>query len=628
MLQYIRNNIQGTLAKIVIAIIAVPFAAFGIDSLFSGGGPQDVAKVNGEEVSEFELAGAIQLRQRQLLNAMGNNIDPDRLEESRLRQPALDSLIDKKLMLQSADKLGIKINEPTVDQQIIAMEDFKQEGTFSPEIFQSVLQSNGWTPRTFKQLLSEELALRFLNTGLATTDFVVDTELQQLVGLSEQKRTFRYLTVPVEKVKSSVTVSQQDVDAFYQQNQQQYKTEPTVKLHYLSLLLEDFYTPISDDQLKVEYDREVADFTINERRRASHILLEINDSQAEAEALALAKKIRDEFNAGTNFAELAEKYSKDLGSASAGGDLGYSSGEDFGTKFDGALFALAEKNTLGEPVITDAGVHLIMATEIERDEAPSFEQRKVAISERLQKQKAEPEFLKKVETLKDLVFNSQGLQDAAEEMKLELKSSDWLTRTGDKGLFASNSLMAAAFSSDVLGEGNNSEVIEVSPGEYRVVSVLEHRPSEVKPLAEIEGDIRKQLLAEAAAEKTTSIADGFLGDFKKGESIEEIAKKHSYDWQLVNGETRYSAAVPREVLNFAFDLAPYKQGKVDDAAILSLRNGDAVVLYLEDVIYGQLDEMADNRRKSIVSSIERSRGNSIVNSFQDYIKKNADIKIH
>jgi len=114
MLQDIRKNSQGTLAKIIVGIIVVAFAGFGIESILLGGGGSAVAEVNGEEITPQELQQAVNNQKRQLISMMGENLDPAMLDDQLLSQQAMQTLISRKLLVQSADDMGLTVSDTQV----------------------------------------------------------------------------------------------------------------------------------------------------------------------------------------------------------------------------------------------------------------------------------------------------------------------------------------------------------------------------------------------------------------------------------------------------------------------------------------------------------------------------------
>ena len=134
MLQNIRDNVQGTFAKIIMAIIIVPFALFGIDSLLSGGGVVNVAEVNGEDITEIELQQMMYIQKRNLLSRMGEAADPALLDDSLIKQQVLQQLIQEAVLLERARAADFAISDRQLDQAIINMSQFQQDGQFSPEL--------------------------------------------------------------------------------------------------------------------------------------------------------------------------------------------------------------------------------------------------------------------------------------------------------------------------------------------------------------------------------------------------------------------------------------------------------------------------------------------------------------
>ncbi len=193
MLQKIRDNVQGTLAKIIVAVIVIPFAVFGIDAFFTGGVPE-AARVNGEVITEPELAQNIELERRRLIGQMQDQVDASLLEESRLRSPVLESLIGRRLMLQVATRSGLRVGDTMLNQLIVENESFHEEGKFSQTRFRALLANNGMSPAQFKSLLREDLLVSQLMSGIETSEFVTGAELAGAARLTQQSLDARWLS--------------------------------------------------------------------------------------------------------------------------------------------------------------------------------------------------------------------------------------------------------------------------------------------------------------------------------------------------------------------------------------------------------------------------------------------------
>ena len=153
MLQTMRQSAQGTTAKIIIGLIVLSFAAFGLETLLPGGSGSAVAEVNGEEISPFALQEAVTQQKRQLVSILGDNVDPALLDDDRLRPRAIESLIQRMLLLQQAATLELAASDKQIGASITSSEVFQLNGTFSPDAYKSVLANAGYTPERFKRCL-------------------------------------------------------------------------------------------------------------------------------------------------------------------------------------------------------------------------------------------------------------------------------------------------------------------------------------------------------------------------------------------------------------------------------------------------------------------------------------------
>ena len=199
------------------------------------------------------------------------------------------------------------------------------------------------------------------------------------------------------------------------------------------------------------------------------MLSSLPDEQAKEKLASL----RERAVAGEDFAALAREYSDDVGSASSGGDLGFSAGDAFPAEFEQALAGL-EPGDVSEPLQTSSGWHLVKLVEVRVQKAPDYDEMRAAIERDLQRAAAEPQFVERSEKLADLTFNSDGLSEAAKELGLKLETSELFGRRGGEGLFADTRVIRTAFSKDVLDNAQNSELIELDSEHAVVLHLKQH----------------------------------------------------------------------------------------------------------------------------------------------------------
>lgn len=624
MLQKLRDNVQGLVAKVIMGLLIVPFAIFGIESLVGGGGPAHVAKVNGEKISEVELAQAINVQKQQLLARMGDNVQPELLDDAALRSPALDGLITQHLLKQSAESLKLRLPAQAVDQTILSMSAFQDNGKFSPERYEMLLRNQGYSTVYFKQLMQKELLINQLHSAFVSSDFVTPAELKAVAGLLQQQRSFRYLTIPIAGMADDINIGDEDAKAYYQEHSKEFLSEERVKLEYIELRAEDYYPQVDEATLKAEYDREVAALKDKVERHAAHILIETNTQRDDAQAQALVASIAQKLQAGEDFAKLAAQYSDDVGSKGNGGDLGVSGGDTFPPQFEAALAKLSVGQVTG-PVKSESGYHLIKLVGQQVAEAQPFEQRKVEIAKRLQRSEAQPELARNIEKLRDLVFNSDGLSGPAQALKTTVHASDWTDRKSTDPLLGNPKVVAAAFSNEVLKEHNNSDVIELSPDQYVVLRIKDHVEAAPKPFEEVKATIVASLKQQRVTERVASEAQQLIKQVQQGGDLAKLASAQGFTVKTAEKTARNNGAINPELLRAAFALPKVaKDGQAIDS--LQLANGDMAVVQLQEVVDGAPDSLNPGQREALLAQLQQSFGTVGFAAFLEDARAKAEIE--
>ncbi len=625
MLQDIRKNSQGTLAKIIVGVIILAFAGFGLESILLGGGSNSVAEVNGEQISPMELQQAVDNQKRQLIAMMGENLDPTMLDDQLLSQQAMQSLIQRKLLLQSAGEMGLTVSDAQVGAVVASMEQFQLDGQFSPEMYRARLGEAGFTPNSFKSAMIEDMTLGQSRSGLAGSEFATPAELELNARIVGEQRDLRYLTIPLESFVNAEVVSDEDIAAYYSENSEDFLSEEAVELDYIELLAEDFREPVEEQAILDAYQEEIVNGQYQTETRVSHILFEQRGDEDEQAFQQRIADVEARLQAGADFAEVAGESSDDIGSSSFGGDLGFTAGEAFPSEMELAIAEL-EVDSVSAPVETEAGVHLIKVTERREGEPPPLEELRAGLEEELAMSEARVELLRTVETLKDLAFNAENLDAPAAELSLEVRSSDKVSRSQSDGLFADPALITAAFSDDVLNAGHNSDVVELSRDHWVVVSVREHHRAEVMPLEQVREEIVAHITDQRARAAVEAAAIAAVRSLRGGEGVESYAKAAGFEWQVELGADRRNSMVPAEILASAFLLAPPAEGQSVVDYVVSTR-GDALVFEIDRVTAGSLDDLAEGEQRGLQQMVGAEYGQLIDNEYQQGLREAADISV-
>jgi peptidyl-prolyl cis-trans isomerase D len=621
MLQELRDKSTGMIAKVIIGFIIVIFALFGTEALFQGNAEASRAiSVNGEKITEEDILRGIQSRKQQIISRYGESVPAEYLTDEKLRQPVIDGLIQRALLAQVAKKGGLAANTATIHQELLSATAFQENGVFSQERFVQLLRYQGFTPLSYQKAVSEDTVINQLQFAIANSSFVTPTELKNIIGLSFQSRDFNYLVIPVETAEKSVTVEDKDVKAHYDANTQTYTTPEQVAVDYIELSTAELAKNITvtDEQVQKQFEQNNKAFVAKTERQAAHILLE------GAGAQKLAEEIKTKLAAGEDFAKLATEFSTDAGSKAQGGDLGFSSGDAFPAEFEAALAKL-KVNEVSAPVKTEAGVHIIKLLAERGSNAPTYEDAKAGILDQLKRTEAESQFGAKLEKLKDLAYNADSLGDVAKELGLTAQNTGLFAKTGGKDLTANNAVVTAAFSAEVLEQGNASEVIELEPSRVLVLKKTDRKPAQLQPLDAVKEQITVVVRAEKVQAFLVQQAQSVITALNSGASLADQAKALGLDAKAAAGVTRSDAATDRDVLQYAFSLASPAANKPVSGSVRTAK-GDHAVVVLSAVTLGAEDKVPAEQRASIATQLANITGEYDFKSFQSHLEEVAKIK--
>lgn len=618
MLQNIRDNSQGWIAKTIIGVIVVLMALTGVDAIINVSSDRNkAAEVNGQVIGVDELARAVDLQRRQLQQRLGEQFNASLLDENLLRKSALEGLIERNLLLQGAEQAGMRFSDAALDQLLLVTPDFQQDGRFSPERFDQVIRQMGYSRLQFRQLMQQEMLIGQLQAGIAGSHFVTDDEVTAFAALERQTRDFAHFAVKADA--SGIKISAQQLADYYAANSREFMSPEQVVIEYLELKKEAFFDQIevSDEELQPLYEQEIAN--LGEQRRAAHILLE-SDGRSDEELRTQLESLRQRIMAGEDFAALAREFSQDPGSANAGGDLGFAGQGVYEPAFEEALFAL-QVGELSAPVKTDFGWHLIRLQDVQAAEVPLLETLRPQLERELKAQKVEQRFVEVTKQLEDAAFESSDLQQPAQELGLTLQQSAAFGREGGQGIAANPQVLQAAFSDEVLLEAANSAPLELDPDTVVVLRVKEHRKSSVLPFEEVSEGLRERLAQQQAGEAARQQGEALLQALRRGEAP---ALPAGADWQRVEAATRDQPLADAAMIETVFRMPRPQSDKQPAFAGMTLSNGDYLLLRLSAVNEGALpgeEELALYRRFLV------NRGSQLdFQGYQQLLRSGADIE--
>ena len=596
MLQNIRDNSQGWIAKTIIGIIVMLLALTGFDAIFNAASnSRNAAEVNGEEISLDELNQAMNMQRRQLAQQLGGDFDPSLLDDKLVRESSLRALIDRALLLQGAQNAEFAFSESALDQLILQTPEFTVDGAFNAARFDQVIQQMGYTRLQFRELLKQEMLIGQLRAGISGSGFVTDEQIEAFARLEQQTRDFATITLPADA--AAVEVSDDEARKYYEENTDRFRSPEQVVLEYVELTKDSFFDQVeaSDEEVEQLYQQRIANLA--EQRRAAHILVEA-DGSGDADAKAKIEGIAKRLTEGEDFAALAKEMSEDPGSASEGGDLGFAGPGVYDPAFEEALYEL-EKGQVSAPVRSDFGWHLIKLLGVQSPEVPTLESMKPELVRELKAEQVEQRFVEASKQLEDTAFESSDLVQPAQELGLSVQTTEAFGREGGAdGIAANRQVIQAAFSDEVLIDGANSSVIELDPDTVVAVRVKEHLQPEVFPFDEVKVDIIAQLKRSKATEQAQEAGEQLIASLREG------GGETDREWQAVEAAARNQEGVEPAVLQQVFRMAKPQASEAPTYGSVTLPGGDFVIVRLTGVSEPKADlseEDKQNYRRFLAS---------------------------
>lgn len=621
MLQHLRDNSRGVISFILIGFLVIIFALTGVEALFNWDtSANQAAKVNGEVITETDVARAIGNQKQQMINTYGEQIPAEFLSDEYLRKPVIENLVQRKVLFQAADHSGMVIGNNYLHEQISNSQQFKNEaGAFDNNRYQQLLRNMGYTHGTYSKLLSEELVINQLQSGVSTTAFATPAQLNDVVALSFQSRDLSYVILPSAKVREGISLNDEEIQAYYNANQQSFTSDEQVAVDYISLSVPELMKDVSvtEDQVRKQYEQNLSSFVAATERHAAHILIENNNADK-------IKAVNEKLAAGEDFSKLAKEYSDDLGSKEQGGDLGFSKGDAFPAEFESALATL-KIGQVSAPVKTDAGTHFIKLLAEKGSQPPTFEEQKASVEEQLKRAEAETLFVAQLEKLRDLAYNADNLADVAQELGVKVQNSGLFERNKGKELMANTKVSSAAFSDEVLQQGNSSEVIEIDSSNVVVLKKTDYKPKQVKPIAEVREQIVNTLKDQKARGQLNDQAVKLIADLKAGAKFDELSKVNGVELKQFKAATRSNAEIDSDVLRYAFSMNKPQAGANSYGSILT-SSGDLAVVALEAVTAGSFDKVTPEQKTAITAQLGSIYGRNDFASYQKLLKDAATIE--
>jgi len=619
MLEDIREKSQGLTAKIILGLIILTFAVAGVGS-YTNSVDTSVATVNGEPISQQAFNKAYQAQRGRMAQQFGEMFDTlsnDANYMANFRQGVLDNLINEKLIDQNSSALAIRVSDLRLKETIRKMPEFQVDGVFDNNRYLAIINQAGFFQSSdFRDYLRVEMTRRQLSQALVSTEFNLPYQETLQLALQNQTRDIRFVTISAEQFKVNVELTDEEINNYYLANQARFENKEQVKVDYISLNVADIAKGINvtDEEVATHYQENLSSFTEAEQRRLSHILIEFVDGD-ESTAKVQAQAVLTRLEKGEDFAVLAKEVSSDTFSGENGGDLEWLEPGVMEESFDDAALALVNVGDISSLVKTSFGYHILKLTDHKAESVQELAEVKAELLIKLSNDQAQDKFFTLQQEMARISFEfPDSLDDAAAEVNVAIQTSPWLQRGGNTAPFDQAKVVEAAFSEMILQDNMNSDLIEVNDDVALVLRLNTFQAANIKPLVEVEAQIKDILVNQKATEQAQTTVDSLLADFNAGTDI--TTQLTALNAAFVNKEqvARYSPEIDQSISRAAFVLPHPVSGSVS-ASSVALSNGDLAILEVTAVAVSEA-AANPNLAQQQTSQLAQSAYQSFVNSLK------------
>lgn len=632
MLQTIREKTTGWIATVIVGILIIPFAFFGVNNYFSDATQLWVAKVGEQEISQETYRQRFEEYRQQTRQMMGENFDPSVLETPEAKRRVLDALVEESLLRQAARDLGMAVSPRQLQQEIMKIEAFRVDGQFNPQQYRALLAAQGMTPLSFEQRIRDELEVRALPQALGRSTFATSAELDQYFRLRDQSRHVRYVILPAPADDAVGEPDEAALTAFHAEHGDRYLTEEKVSIEYLVVDAAEISVPTSVDEstLRDRYESRKARYTEIEQRLASHILLKVaEDAPAEEQmsVQAKAQALVEELRAGGDFAALARERSDDIGSREGGGDLGWIETGLTDPAFETALFAM-EVGSISDPVKTAEGWHVIQLRELRPGAVKPFEAVRDEVEAEYLAAERERAISERAGRLVDITYRDPTtLATAAKELELEIQRAGPFGRFGGGDPISSNpAVIRAAFDARSIREQTASDPIDLGEGRTMVLRVVEHLPSVPMALDEVRDQVRADWLRERRKELADQRAAELMASWKEGATLEALAAEAAGELREEAALKRSAAAVDMQLSSEAFAL-PRPSEANPQRVVVELSGERRALLEVLAVTDGDPAAVPSMERRATQEQLAQSQAAAEVRELIDLLKQRYQVRL-
>lgn len=574
MLLDIREKSQSWIAWVVVVLITIPFALWGISSYFEGASEVIVAKVNDSKINFQQYQREMSDHRRRLRQLLGNSFKPEMTENPQVRLAVLDNMIETNLINQYISQAGFATSDENIIKQIGQIPQFQKDGIFDKRLYRQVVSSQGMSLSQFEASVGRDLILNQFRVSFADAAFILPYEMDEYAKLTSQKREAKTMAIDESMIQINQEVTETEIAVEFEKNKLDYFVPEAVKIAYVELTIDEIAKDITVDEKALQdlYDQTEQTIKTKEQRRLSHIMLVGSSEDDYEKNLPRINEIKDKIQNGKAFDKVAADFSEDPGSAAKGGDLGFYGHSGLDPQIEAVLFKL-KLNEVSTPIKSKFGYHLIKLTDIKHQTVDSFEDAKAQILVEEKIRQAQEIYFEKAELMANLAYEQpDSLDSIIEQLDLKVKDSDWISVDYAKEDVLSNpKVKTAMFSDMVLKDRQNSDVLELNDAHMLVLNLNEHRDKQYKKLNEVTDEIKQFIIQTKQSNALKVKAQELIKALNAGSDADKIATEVGVTWSSSEEFSRSNTALNTKIFSMRIpqnNALTYDFVKIDNKQIL------------------------------------------------------------
>lgn len=612
----LREFLKGWVGKGLLILFLLPLAITGFESIVrQNDDPHAVAKVGEQNIPASALQNMVNQRRDSLLRAVNN--DASLINQTKLQEQVLDSLIDRYLLLQQAKKLGFSISDNTLTQMLATDPNFQQDGKFSNDIFANYLRSQGINKDQLFAILRDDQIVPEFSRSILNTGIFANTGVEKFINMQTEMRQVWVARLDWQPFAKDVQISDNDIAQYYQTHKDNLISDDMVDLSYLTLNKNDLKI---DEPTEQEIQNQYQVYLKNTGNETSYDIAMILVSGDKAQAtLTDVKKQLDEKK--SDFASLAKQFSEDDGSKDNGGKIGTLNKSLFPNDYDkifNAVKDLKEGETTA-PIQTNYGHHIFQLVKVNGQTPPSLESVKDTLVEQIITQKREANYQELIGKINNDAVSGANINEIANRYHLTVNSLKDYPKNNNQTVLNQPTIINTAFDETLINDNSLSVGVELS-GRMVWVQSNNYRPSKNLNQAEATDIIKARLTEEKAKDlalqEAQNIAKG-IDDISDFDGI----KVQFLPLGMVN---RLSPLLLNEERGIAFS-TPAQDDKL---AVSTQKTTHGASIIVGGKISSDNSQITDDIRKQTANMLRDNIAQSQFEDYLAYLRTVYDVKIN